>query len=143
MKRPVAALGLALMLSPTGAGARPAARLQLDVFGFVAGRVLAGFPTTISATHGLPVIRSTAFAIIPGVVAARITAGAPPREVIVFRGRRRVHSRGTVTLRLRPTKRGKRLVRAIGSSDLPLDLTVTFTAHDGVGSREETITLVH
>ena len=116
---------------------------QTPVAGVTAAQILAALKTDLKAVLKALKKPGTAKlaksvsvkgidALVPGTVAARITANAPAgtaKRIVVISGKRTFAGPGRGTLKLKATKKGRRLLRR--SRRLKLSVALTFTDRAG------------
>jgi hypothetical protein len=80
--------------------------------------------------------------VIPdkGVLRGHASSGDSP-SVVVFKGKASVHRPGRVTLRLKLTAVGRRLLKHASATSLPLTVTLSFSGRGVSATRTRTISL--
>jgi hypothetical protein len=107
---------------------------------FFLNNLLDGFlPPSVQQRLRNLVLQSAAVAPQKGVLRGEATAGA----VVVFKGEKRVRAPERITLRLKPTGAGKRLLRHSSSATLPLSVAVTFSEQGTKMTLSRPLTLSH
>jgi hypothetical protein len=86
-------------------------------------------------------LRGTATAPAAAPTRSLVATSATSGTVVVFRGRKHVRKAGPVTLRLKLTPAGRRLLRHSTASSVPLTLTLTLSGHGSTVSASRMITL--
>jgi hypothetical protein len=146
---PVLSTPTTTTIQPPGTPGEPLLLQFMDnlVDGFLPPALQNGLRRLVLESSGMApdrgLLRGQATASISPSLQPQTTRPAASRTVVVFKGKKRIHKPGAVTLRLKLTRTGKRLLGHTPSRSIPLTVTVTFSGPGTTVTRSTTITLSH